>query len=44
MSDILDGLAQVRNIFAQQNMKPPTVILLESHEGCTSFALAGLTR
>lgn len=32
MSDILDGLAQVRITFIRENLKPPTVMLLESHE------------
>lgn len=32
MSDILDGLAQVRFTFMRENPKPPTVMLLESHE------------
>lgn len=32
MSDILDGLAQVRVTFMRENLKPPTVMLLESHE------------
>ncbi len=32
MSDILDGLAQVRATFMRENLKPPTVMLLESHE------------
>lgn len=32
MSDILDGLAQVRATFMRENMEPPTVILLGSHE------------
>lgn len=32
MSDVLDGLAQVRATFMRANLKPPTVILLESHE------------
>jgi hypothetical protein len=32
MSDILDGLAEVRAIFMRANLKPPTVMLLESHE------------
>lgn len=32
MSDILDGLTQVRATFMRENLKPPTVILLESHE------------
>lgn len=32
MSDILDGFAQVRVTFMRENLKPPTVMLLESHE------------
>lgn len=32
MSDILDGLAQVRATFMREDLKPPTVMLLESHE------------
>lgn len=32
MTDILDGLAQVRATFLRANLKPPTVMLLESHE------------
>lgn len=32
MSDILDGLAQVRLSFMREDLKPPTVMLLESHE------------
>lgn len=32
MSDVLDGLAQVRATFMRANLKPPTVLLLESHE------------
>ena len=32
MPDIMDGLAQVRIAFMRANLKPPTVILLESHE------------
>lgn len=32
MSDILDGFAQVRATFMRENLKPPTVMLLESHE------------
>lgn len=32
MSDILDGLAQVRLTFMREQLKPPTVMLLESHE------------
>ena len=31
-SDLLDGLAQVRATFMQAGLKPPTVMLLESHE------------
>lgn len=32
MSDFLDGLAEVRLAFMRANLKPPTVMLLESHE------------
>jgi hypothetical protein len=32
MSDILDGLAQMHAAFMRENLKPPTVMLLESHE------------
>ena len=32
MNDILDGLAQVRLTFIREQLKPPTVMLLESHE------------
>lgn len=32
MSDIMDGLAMVRATFLSINMKPPSAILLESHE------------
>ena len=32
MSDILDGLAQVRAAFMREHLKPPTVMLLGSHE------------
>lgn len=32
MKDIMDGLAMVRATFLSVNMKPPSVILLESHE------------
>lgn len=32
MSDIFDGLARIRIAFLSANLKPPTVILLESHE------------
>jgi hypothetical protein len=32
MSDIFDGLARVRHTFLRENLKPPTVLLLESHE------------
>ncbi len=37
MSDILDGLAQVRVTFLRENLKPPTVMLLESHEEGVRF-------
>ena len=32
MNDIFDGLAQVRRVFLRHELKPPTVMLLESHE------------
>lgn len=32
MGDILDGFAHMRTIFMRENLKPPTVVLLESHE------------
>lgn len=32
MSDVLDGLMQVRATFMRANLKPPAVMLLESHE------------
>ena len=32
MNDVLDGLAQVRTTFMRARLKPPTVMLLESHE------------
>lgn len=32
MSDVLNGLAQVRATFARANLKAPTVMLLESHD------------
>lgn len=37
MSDILDGLAQVRLAFMQAQLKAPTVILLESHDEGMNF-------
>jgi len=37
VSDILDGLAQVRAAFMRENLKPPTVMLLESHEEGVRF-------
>lgn len=39
MSDILDGLAQVRATFMREGLKPPTVMLLESHEEGKRFLL-----
>jgi hypothetical protein len=32
VSDIFDGLARVRHTFLRENLKPPTVLLLGSHE------------
>jgi hypothetical protein len=32
MNDILDGFAQMRETFMRSNLKPPTTMLLESHE------------
>ena len=32
MNDVLDSLMQVRATFMRANLKPPTVMLLESHE------------
>jgi hypothetical protein len=32
MDDILDGFAQVRATFMRAGLKPPTTMLLESHE------------
>jgi hypothetical protein len=32
VSDILDGLAEFRLAFQRADIKPPTVMLLESHE------------
>lgn len=40
MDDILDGLAQVRTTFLRHNLKPPTVMLLESHEEGMRFLCA----
>jgi hypothetical protein len=37
MRDILDGLAQVRATFMRENLKPPTAMLLESHEEGMQF-------
>ena len=37
MSDILDGLEQVRATFMRENLKPPTVLLLESREEGVRF-------
>lgn len=31
-ADILDGIARIRVAFLSANLKPPTTILLESHE------------
>ena len=31
-TDIFDGIARIRHEFLRANLKPPTVILLESHE------------
>lgn len=35
--DVIDGLAQLRATFMRANMKPPTVMLLESHEEGVRF-------
>lgn len=40
MSDVLDGLAQVRATFMLANLKPPTVMLLESHDDGMRFLSA----
>lgn len=32
MSDIFDGLAQVRIAFKREGLEPPSVMLLDSHE------------
>lgn len=40
MSDVLDGLAQVRATFMRARLKPPTVMLLESHEEGMRFLSA----
>ena len=32
MSDIFDGLARVRHTFLRENLEPPTIIILGSHE------------
>lgn len=39
-SDVLDGLAQVRATFKRANLKPPTVMLLESREEGMRFLSA----
>lgn len=40
MSDILDGLAHMRMAFMRESLKPPTVMLLESHEEGMRFLSA----
>ena len=40
MSDVLDGLAQVRATFMRAQLKPPTVMLLESHDEGMRFLSA----
>ena len=40
MNDVLDGLAQVRIAFMRANLKPPTTMLLESHEEGIRFLSA----
>ena len=37
MSDILDGMAQIRATFARANITPPTAILLASHDDGMRF-------
>lgn len=37
MADILDGFAQVRLTFIRANLRPPSVLLLESHEEGVRF-------
>lgn len=38
--DILDGIAQIRHTFMAIGMKPPTTILLETHEEGMRFITA----
>jgi hypothetical protein len=40
MTDVLDGLAQVRVAFIEADLKPPTVMLLESHKEGMRFLSA----
>ena len=40
LNDVLDGLAQVRLTFMRANLKPPTTMLLESHEEGMRFLSA----
>lgn len=40
MSNVLDGLAQVREAFIRANLKAPTVMLLESHDEGMRFLSA----
>ena len=40
MTDILDGLARMRVAFLAANLKPPAVVLLDSHEEGTRFLSA----
>lgn len=40
LNDVLDGLAQVRVTFMRANLKPPTTMLLESHEEGIRFLSA----
>lgn len=37
MRNVLDGLMQMRTAFMRANLKPPTVMLLESHEEGVRF-------
>ncbi len=37
MRDIIDGIAQVRDIFMREKLKAPVVIILESHEQGVDF-------
>lgn len=39
-SDILDGMAQILHAFLRANLKPPTVILLGSHDEGMRFLSA----